>query len=608
MRRILSGSFLALAVGATAFLSQAPSTPSASADTLTSIAAVPADSVVDGYGVGIHLAFLNTPYQDASATADALADLGVRHVRDDLYMNNPRQYAGIGTVAAKGIHFDLITGNPSSPDSPAAYIDTIATKLPAGAVESVEGSNEWDLFSGGSLTWAADLMARQQQLYQATKANPATANLPVLSPALAFKWNYAALGNLTPYSDYANAHMYPGGYLPSNQLSQISTAVRGVVGSTKPLITTEAGYNNAVNTTSTNLPVPEDVAGVYTPRILLEHILNGDKRVYTYELVDEFDDPGKTDVESNWGLMRHDWTPKPAYTAMKNLLGLVSDAGPAFTPTALPVKVAGFPGDGKYLLTQKRNGQYVLFLWRNVSIYDPATKQPQTVTPTNVTLQLAKSTKVSVYRPSSGTAPVSTTTGTSVPLQMDGAVTAVTLDNPPAPAPQNVQAVAGASQTASVSWTLPATGANVTGISITSLADGATTTLPATATSWTATGLANGTGYAYRVQALSPDGNSDPVTTGTVVPGTPPPAPKVTSAKPGSGSVALGWRKSSDANAPVTAYELSSGASTLQVSASTLQATLTGLAKKAKVRVGIRALNALGWSPYAYSSYVTTKK
>ena len=61
-----------------------------------------ADSLVDSYGVGIHLAFLDTPYADATAVAVKLSDLGVRHVRDDLFMNNPRQYAGIKTVADRG--------------------------------------------------------------------------------------------------------------------------------------------------------------------------------------------------------------------------------------------------------------------------------------------------------------------------------------------------------------------------------------------------------------------------------------------------------------------------------------------------------------------------
>ena len=128
---------------------RAGTAPTATAADIAPLAAVQADSLVDSYGVGIHLAFLDTPYKDATAVANALSDLGVRHVRDDLLINDPRQYAGIKTVADRGIKFNLIMGNPSSPDSAAAYVDTVATQLPAGSVESLEGSNEWDLFSGG---------------------------------------------------------------------------------------------------------------------------------------------------------------------------------------------------------------------------------------------------------------------------------------------------------------------------------------------------------------------------------------------------------------------------------------------------------------------------
>ncbi len=184
----------------------------------------------------------------------------------------------------------------------------MATQLPAGSVESVEGSNEWDI--NGTANWVTELTQRQKDLYQAAKANPATASLPVLSPALAFKWNYVPLGDLSQYADIANGHMYPGGYKPSNEVSQITTAIRGSVPATKPLITTEAGYHNALNTTNGHLPVPEDVAGVYTPRVLLEHYLRGDKRVYTYELLDEFDDPALTNPEAHFGLLHRDFTPE----------------------------------------------------------------------------------------------------------------------------------------------------------------------------------------------------------------------------------------------------------------------------------------------------------
>ena len=69
-------------------------------------------------------------------------------------------------------------------------------------------------------------------------------------------YSYAALGtDLGLWSDYANAHMYPGGYSPTNEVSRITSAVRGAVG-TKPLVTTEAGYHNATSTTNGHLPVP----------------------------------------------------------------------------------------------------------------------------------------------------------------------------------------------------------------------------------------------------------------------------------------------------------------------------------------------------------------
>ena len=417
------------------------------------VQAVASDSVVGKYGVGIHLGFLDTPYRDADAVASALTDLGVRHVRDDLYPDNPREYAAIRTVAAEGIGFDLIMGRPTSSGTPADYVHTVATQLPAGAVESLEGANEWDI--SGRDDWVAEVKTWQQRLYTAAKAEPATSDLPVLSPALAFPWNYADVGDLSQYADEANGHMYPGGYVPTNQVTRITNAIRGSIPD-KPLVTTEAGYHNATNTSDGHLPVPEDVAGVYLPRLLLEHVLRGEKRVYSYELIDEFDDPGLTDPEAHFGLLRHDLTPKPAYTAMKTLLGLLSDPGPSFTPGSLPVTADGLPRDARYLLTQRRDGRFVLLLWRDVSIYDPQQREKVNVTPDDVTLRLRDAQDLTVYRPSESDAPVRETTGTSLPLQLDGEVTAITIDPVQPPAPTDVTATRG-DQSATVSWGLPRT-------------------------------------------------------------------------------------------------------------------------------------------------------
>ena len=119
-------------------------------------------------------------------------------------------------------------GRPDKPGTPADYVDTVAD-LPQGAVESVEGVNEWDLFGATRPGWATEAATWQQELYEETKANPATSHLPVLSPSMAFKWNYAALPDLSAWSDKANAHMYPGGWKPSNEISQITGALRTVV-------------------------------------------------------------------------------------------------------------------------------------------------------------------------------------------------------------------------------------------------------------------------------------------------------------------------------------------------------------------------------------------
>src|SRR4051794_2716258 len=51
------------------------------------LAALQADSLVESYGVGVHLGFLNTPYTLAPQVAAALRTLGVRHVRDDLILS-----------------------------------------------------------------------------------------------------------------------------------------------------------------------------------------------------------------------------------------------------------------------------------------------------------------------------------------------------------------------------------------------------------------------------------------------------------------------------------------------------------------------------------------
>jgi len=96
--------------------------------------------------------------------------------------------------------------------------------------------------------------------------------------------------------------------------------------------------------------------------------------VYSDELVDQ--GTSLTDREQRFGLLRNDWSPKPAYTAMRNLLALASDPGPSFTRHVLAYGLAGAPSDLRQSLVQRRDGSYTLFLWRDDKIWDPKAGPP----------------------------------------------------------------------------------------------------------------------------------------------------------------------------------------------------------------------------------------
>ncbi|WP_435747055.1 hypothetical protein [Nocardioides sp. SYSU DS0663] len=570
--------------------------PAATAATDWDVISLPArqaDDVVDAYGVGIHTPFLDTPYADAPRVADALADLGVRHVRDDLFLGNPRQYDAIRTIARRGIAFDLIMGRPDRPGTPADYVRTVAG-LPKGAVEAVEGINEWDHFGAGR-DWVTETVSWQRQLYREVKRTRATAHLPVLSPALAFRRNYPALPDLSPWSDVANAHVYPGGYKPGTELGRIFDALRAVI-SGKPLVTTEAGYHNATNTTNGHNPASERAAGLYLPRLLLEHYTRGHARLYSYELIDEFHDPAKVNPEAHFGLLRRDWSPKPAYTAMKTLLGLLADPGPDFATTPLRLKVDGWPSDGRFVVTQKRDGRYVVLLYRDVSVWDPQARRDLPVEAADVTLAFTTSYDMTVHRVSEGAAPVSRTRGTTVRVPVDGGVTAVTLTPPrlnaQAAGPTDVEVTSG-DRSATVTWALPDRSDDLTAVRVKRMPDGVATRVDPAAGRWTDTGLVNGKSYRYKLRALSPSGRSRVVKTPEVVPATVPGKVRITSARVRGTRLTVSWSAAAARGRPIERYRVTHGTQTVVVAPTTTEVTVRRVPRA--VPVTVQARNARGW-------------
>src|SRR3954447_22189760 len=298
---------------------------SASAETLR---AAPSASLVDSVGVNIHPIFLDTAYKDGDRVVSTLKGLGIRHVRHGIHASPDPKYAWINQynrdfaakLAAAGMRSDLIVGNPDdSSGTIAQQLAEVRDHL-ANVAESIEGSNEWD--GTGRVNWAAEVRAYQQALYAGVKADPKLRSLPVIAPSLAQWKRVTILGDLSASADYGNLHAYPGGLEPSDTfLDDQLTAERTVTGS-KPVMITETGYHNAMAYGGGHRPTSERAAGIYMPRLLLEHFRRGIPRTWLYELIDERLNTDNTNAEAHFGLLRNDWSEKPAATALRNLLSI----------------------------------------------------------------------------------------------------------------------------------------------------------------------------------------------------------------------------------------------------------------------------------------------
>jgi hypothetical protein len=250
------------------------------------------------------------------------------------------------------------------------------------AVDAVEGPNEYD--TSGDANWAANLRSYQQQLYSLMKGTPNLASVPVIAPSLVKASSFAALGDLSSTIDWGNMHPYAGGQLPASTLS-FNTTSEGAVAASKRAVATEAGYHNALNATSGQPPVSEEAGGDYIPRLVLDMFQAGVPRTYIYELLDEKPDTGLTNPESEFGLLRNDFSEKPAFTDLAALMHLTAPTG-TFDPTDLHVDVNGST-DLHKLLLQTGPTSYALVLWRDVKIWDQSARTAVNVAPADEQVQ-----------------------------------------------------------------------------------------------------------------------------------------------------------------------------------------------------------------------------
>lgn len=373
-----------------------------------------AQAFVDSIGVNTHLNYFDSVYGNYPLVKSKLTALGVRHARDRAHLSsdpnyNQKMYGMYKNLAASGVRFNLIVdlrfSNLRSVDG--QKVSKIAGMAGA-SLNSFEGPNEYN--KSGDAAWASTLTSYQRDLYASVKGNASTAKVPVIAGAVGRPYP-SVMPDLSASVDYGNARNYPGSRAIPEITTYNITEARKVSG-TKPLVVTETGYHNATQTTDTHAGVSERAAGRYVPRLFLENFSRGVKRTFSYELFDLGQDADNNERDNNFGLVRNDGTQKPAYNTMKNMIGLLEDPGPAFSPAPLDYALSGDATNVRQVLLQKRDGRFYLVLWQETPSYDFANKRDVAVPSRGVTLTVNRAVRnAAVYLPNSSAAPVGSYAG-----------------------------------------------------------------------------------------------------------------------------------------------------------------------------------------------------
>lgn len=356
--------------------------------------AIPTTQFLDSLGVNTHLDFGATivpAYANLPKVEQAIDYLGVNNLRDSA--QGPDCAPNWEAVAkATGTKFDDFIGE----DSPyGMYFDLGCVPGLANQhlLNYVEGGNEEDdAYAAGLGNTLAITAKMQQQVY----ATAQSLGLPTINMSFGAGWtaandwhgDYDKVGDLSAYTDYANAHDYPVPGATADSTIQQLNADAHLAAASRPVMITEFGYDTNVTDPTTAAKGTLDAA--------LDATKDSDTKIYYYALFD--------DTSGDFGLMNTDATPKPAGLALHNLTTLLSGghAQGRLRSGGLRYSVIGEQGADNELLLQNADGSYWLALWNESDASH------------NVTLQLAcTAQRISTFDPLTGTRPVATVSGTT---------------------------------------------------------------------------------------------------------------------------------------------------------------------------------------------------
>jgi hypothetical protein len=363
-----------------------------------------ADRFLDSVGVNVHVTYLDTAYQRIDAWLARLRELGVRHVRDGLVLDNDASAPRLRQLAAAGMRLTLIT----SLDRPADEQVRYATANVGAAVEALEAPNEVDI--SGAPDWAPRLRAFLPQLRAAAGART------LVGPSLVNPASWKQLSGLTGSWNVNNLHPYPGGGEPSSNLAPELGRARGIAAG-RPVQATETGYHDALKAAGGQPPVSEETAAAYLPRMALAYFAAGIQRTFLYELADERPDAGLRHAEQHFGLLRADLTPKPAFVALRDLLQAVRRSDGPGQPREVRVRA---PRDVRTLLLRRDDGSAALALWRSAPAWEAARRAAIPTTPARAVVGFdGRAKDVTVHRLGHGVQRRGETAEVEVPVAAD---------------------------------------------------------------------------------------------------------------------------------------------------------------------------------------------
>lgn len=325
-------------------------------------------------GINTHFGWRQTAYEAEFAVArSALQELRIKQIRQrlagQLALQRAAELIACCQIKILALIDERSGDGEASVLAPDRIDGALAQVLTLGLsnITAFEGPNEYNGHRRAA-HWPAELRAYQAQLYQRAKALT-SGQTPVIGPSIWMRQRAAmlAVGDISTIADLGNSHNYTLGRQPSLRIDQ-DHADLTIMYASRPIWTTEYGFNNAL-AKSESWPVPEEVAVRYLPIFALELFLrDSHSKNYIYELIDQGRDPAVP--QFNWGLMRSDGSKKPAYFAVKSLMGLVDDDVPV-AAKPLNLKLAGDIADLRSLALRRSNGSAVLLLWRNQPLWDP---------------------------------------------------------------------------------------------------------------------------------------------------------------------------------------------------------------------------------------------